>query len=286
MAFTTPVLSTNDATGAARKSVTSANTPVLTSSNAKINTGAGTTTVGTDGKLSGAKIVDTKAAQDTLSKNFNQFLSLLTTQMKNQDPLKPMDTAQFTSQLVQYSQVEQQINTNSTLNSILSQLQSNQALQAAGFLGDTAEVGANSFNYTRGTPVTLGYGFPRSASSVTVNIFDSNGGLVRTFDAPATPGRGTVDWDGKNNQGLPATNGGYSFTVTGSDSSGANMNASATSVVGVVTDVQIVSGAAMVKINGLWHPLSDIVSLKPPAPASTPTPTPTPVAQAAVTPKP
>ncbi|MCX8500584.1 MAG: flagellar biosynthesis protein FlgD [Alphaproteobacteria bacterium] len=278
MAFTTPVLSPNDATGAARKTVGSVTTPVFTSSNAKINNGNGSTTVGANGQLSSNKIVDTKVAQDTLSKNFNQFLSLLTTQMKNQDPLKPMDTAQFTSQLVQYSQVEQQINTNSTLNSILSQLQSNQALQAAGFLGNTAEVGADSFNFTKGAPVTLGYGFPRSASSVTVNIFDTNGALVRSFDAPATPGHGTVEWDGKNNQGLVATNGGYKFSVTGNDTSGAAMNASATSVVGVVSDVQIVSGAAMVKVNGLWHPLSDIVSLKPTAA--------TPVATAAVTPKP
>ncbi|MDI9409712.1 MAG: flagellar hook capping FlgD N-terminal domain-containing protein [Candidatus Pacebacteria bacterium] len=260
--FTTPILSADQASGAARKSVGTSNGP-LTAGSASISSSPSPTTVGANGKLS-AKFIDTKTSQETLSKNFNQFLTLLTTQMKNQDPLKPMDTAQFTSQLVQYSQVEQQINTNSTLNSILSQLQSNQALQAAGFLGDTAEVKANGFNHNRGETTTIGYSFPRAASNAIINIYDSRGALVQTIDAPGTDSRTTVNWDGKTSQGTMAPTGEYRFTVTGSDSTGASMDSNATSIVGSVSDVQIVKGEAMVKINGQWFAIGDIISLRPP----------------------
>src|SRR5215213_11739157 len=83
----------------------------------------------------------TSAANNaTLAKNFDTFLSLLTTQLKNQNPLEPLDSNQFTQQLVQFAQVEQQINMNTSLGTLVSLQQSGQTTAAMSFLGSTAVV--------------------------------------------------------------------------------------------------------------------------------------------------
>ena len=237
---------------------------LLTAKNAAINDGTTKSTVGTSGKFdsSNSKGVDTDTAAKTLSQNYDQFLKLLTTQMKNQDPLSPMDSAQFTSQLVQYSQVEQQIGTNKSLNNILAQLQTNQTLQAANFLGQTAEVKSDTVNVTKGQPVQFGYSFPTAVDSVDITITDSTGKQVARLKGPANSGHDTVVWDGKDENGLPTATGAYKITATGTTSGGAQAKSSSTSVVGMVQDVQIVDNKAQLMINGNWYQMTDIKSIK------------------------
>ena len=83
-------------------------------------------------------------SRSTIAQNFNTFLQLLTTQLKNQNPLDPLDTNQFTQQLVQFAQVEQQMNTNTSLGTLVSLQQTAQSTAALGFLGSTVTVNGNT----------------------------------------------------------------------------------------------------------------------------------------------
>jgi len=151
----------------------------------------------------------------------NQFLTLLTTQLKNQDPLNPMDNGALTSQLAQISTVEGITNLNTTLQSIGSQINTSQALDTAGLLG--ASVLVSGTNILLGTDSTSGgriatpFGFDLQspAADVTVQIFDADGKVVNSVDlgAQKTAGILSYNWDGKGTNGEAMPDGKYSFTV-------------------------------------------------------------------------
>src|ERR1700722_1542576 len=90
-------------------------------------------------------------AMSQLSGNFDTFLTLLTTQLKNQDPTSPMDSSTFTQQLVEYSQVEQQINTNTNLQTLITQGQSNGSAMATSYLGKNVTVTGGAGALSQGT---------------------------------------------------------------------------------------------------------------------------------------
>jgi flagellar basal-body rod modification protein FlgD len=106
-------------------------TTTTSATTAPVTTTAATTANGT---------TSTPDAMAQLSGNFSTFLTLLTTQLKNQDPTSPMDSNQFTQQLVEFSQVEQQINTNTNLQTLISQGTAQSAAYATGYLGKTVTV--------------------------------------------------------------------------------------------------------------------------------------------------
>lgn len=106
-----------------------------------------------------------------------QFLSILLTQMKNQNPLDPMDTKEFTGQLAQFSSLEQQITTNSKLDNMLTSLQSSASTAAFGYIGQTAELGSNMTVVQDGV-ADWNYALPNNAETVTIKIKDSNGKVV------------------------------------------------------------------------------------------------------------
>src|SRR5436305_350324 len=99
--------------------------------------------LGTPGNTSTTPATSKTGGAASIGKTFDQFLTLLTTQLKNQDPLSPTDSSQFTSQLVQFSQVEQAIDTNTKLDTLIATNQSNQLLQASTFLGHDVEAAGN-----------------------------------------------------------------------------------------------------------------------------------------------
>src|SRR5262245_58159027 len=100
-----------------------------------------TSTVTSQGaSSSGASTSSTPTDKDTIANNFTQFLTLLTTQLKNQNPLDPLDTNQFTHQLVQFAQVEQQLKQNDQLSTLVSLQKTAQSTQALGFVGQTVAV--------------------------------------------------------------------------------------------------------------------------------------------------
>ena len=116
-------------------------------------------------------------AKTSLAGDFNTFLTMLTTQLQHQDPLSPMDSTQFTSQLVQYSSVEQEINTNSNLEKLITLQQANQTSQATSYLGQNVEVSGTSLPVQNGS-ANYSYTLPSAASSVQVQIADSTGTVV------------------------------------------------------------------------------------------------------------
>jgi flagellar basal-body rod modification protein FlgD len=166
-----------------------------------------------------------QAVQDTrsrtsLSDNYDTFLVLLTAQLQNQDPLAPMDSTQFTQQLVQFSQVEQQIRTNEQLTGLVAQYQAASAGAALSYLGKDAIIEANE-TYLAGGEANWAYRLPEAATSMTVTIRDSSGRTVyETTTAPRGGGEHLFTWDGKKTDGTTAADGVYTIQIDAENADG------------------------------------------------------------------
>src|ERR1700676_3049489 len=134
----------------------------------------------------------------TLAGNFQSFLTLLTTQLQNQNPLDPLDTNQFTQQLVQFAGVEQQLKTNDSLSTLVSLQQTAQSTQALGFVGKTAVVDGSTAALTN-SAATWSLGVPTN-SNVSISITNSTGQTVYSNSYAVKAGQTqTFAWDGKDN---------------------------------------------------------------------------------------
>ncbi|MBR0550932.1 flagellar hook assembly protein FlgD [Stakelama marina] len=199
------------------------------------------------------------AATSSLTADFNMFLNLLTTQMQNQDPLDPMDTSEYTQQLVQYSQVEQSIQQTSTLKDILSSLSTQDMAQAANFLGRQAEFDTPVAGLSADTPAQWRWQADRSVQSVTATISDASGRVVET--RTLTPGKdGEFVWDGSLANGGKVAPGSYSLELQGLDSNGTSVPVTVHSV-GTVGEVATVDGAVQLGVNGATLPASAMVRM-------------------------
>lgn len=148
----------------------------------------------------------TAAAQD-------RFLTLLVTQMKNQDPLNPMDNQAVTSQLAQLSTVSGIDKLNTTLTALQGNYQSTQSLQAAALIGHGVLVPGSSLTLANGAGA-LGVDLTEAADAVKVTIRNSSGGAIRVMDLGSQEiGTLPVMWDGKTDSGATAAEGQYSFQV-------------------------------------------------------------------------
>ena len=155
------------------------------------------------------------AAANQISDTQNRFLKLLTAQLKNQDPLNPMDNAQMTSQMAQISTVDGIEKLNTTLTSMMSGAIDTQTSQAAAMVGTTVLVPGSSMTLASGGSGYAGFDLAKAADYATVTVKDSNGLVVRTMtlkDLPA--GTNTFTWDGKDDAGVAAAAGNYTFSVS------------------------------------------------------------------------
>jgi flagellar basal-body rod modification protein FlgD len=206
---------------------------------------------------SGASLTST--AGSTLAGNFQTFLSLLTTQLKNQNPLDPLDTNQFTQQLVQFAGVEQQLRTNSQLTTLVSLQQTAQATQALGFVGKTAVVDGSTAALTN-SAATWDLSVPTN-SNVSVSITNSTGQTVFTGSYAVNAGNNQpFTWDGKGNDGTQWPDGAYKLTATAADSAG-NSVAVSTQIQGVVNSVDLTQSPPLLSINGQTYTVSQIKSI-------------------------
>lgn len=153
------------------------------------------------------------ATRTKLAGDFDQFLALLTTQLKNQDPLSPMETAEFTNQLVGFSQVEQQINTNEKIEALLSMQSLNLTALGVSFIGKNVEIEGKNFMSDGTKPVELSYSLPLNAKTGTVSILDKDGNVVYSAPAELKAGTHTFSWDGKDKNGQPVPTGSYELKV-------------------------------------------------------------------------
>jgi flagellar basal-body rod modification protein FlgD len=199
------------------------------------------------------------ATGGTLAGNFQTFLTLLTTQLQNQNPLDPLDTNQFTQQLVQFASVEQQLKTNSQLSSLVSLQQTAQSTQALGFVGKTAVVGGSTAALTNAS-ATWNLSVPTN-SNVNISITNSTGQTVFTGDYSVAAGNNLpFTWDGKGNDGAQWPDGSYKLTATAADSVG-NPVAVTTQIQGVVDSVDLTQSPPLLSINGQNYTVSQIKSI-------------------------
>jgi flagellar basal-body rod modification protein FlgD len=193
-------------------------------------------------------------ASSQLSSNFNTFLQLLTTQLQNQDPLSPMDSNQFTQQLVEFSQVEQQINTNSNLQNLLSLSQSQTNNIAMGFLGKNVVLSDGTATLTNGA-ADWTYGLNNTSASTSLTVTDSNGKVVYTAKGETASGTHDFAWNGKDNSGNQLPDGVYSLTVSAVASDGTAVGSSIASK-GLVTGIDLSGTSPQLVIGTTEVPLS------------------------------
>ncbi len=185
--------------------------------------------------------------------------------MQYQDPMDPMSGTEFASQLAQFSSVEQLTDINTelgqsiTANSVLTQSINNDL--SATFIGKNVEATTNTFTYSGTGNTQLGYNLPSAANTVTVNISDSSGNVVKTIQsAPTGSGDQSFTWDGTDNSGNQVGSGTYTFSVQATDSNGASITASPF-IYGTVSGVRFNSTGTVFVIDGTEVPLSDILEI-------------------------
>ncbi len=153
------------------------------------------------------------AAKSGSKETEDRFLTLLVAQMKNQDPLNPLDNAQVTSQLAQLSTVQGIEDMNSTLLSLSASMGANQMAQAANLIGRGVLVPGDSIRPAQMEDV-MGFELSRPADKVTVDILDAAGGVVRSLNlGPREDGVNVLAWDGLTSSGAAAPDGQYSFKI-------------------------------------------------------------------------
>ncbi|HOO82288.1 MAG TPA: flagellar hook capping FlgD N-terminal domain-containing protein, partial [Alphaproteobacteria bacterium] len=155
----------------------------------------------------------TQIASDKLAEDFSQFLTLLTVQLQNQDPLSPMDTTEFTNQLVAFTGVEQQINTNQKLDSLVSLQLGNVMGSALGYVGLDASYISSEFYADGESPVTINYALNDVSVDATIRIESETGDLVYEGPAETSAGSHEFIWDGLDQFGNPAPAGTYNVRV-------------------------------------------------------------------------
>jgi flagellar basal-body rod modification protein FlgD len=198
-------------------------------------------------------------ANTTLAGNFQTFLTLLTTQLQNQNPLDPLDTNQFTSQLVQFASVEQELKTNDQLTTLVSLQQTAQSTQALTFVGKTAVVDGSTAALTNSS-ATWDITVPTNAN-VNVSITNSSGQTVYSNSYAVTAGSNQAfGWDGKGNDGTQWPDGQYTMTATAADSAG-NTVAVSTQIQGVVNSVDLTQSPPLLSINGQTYTINQIKSI-------------------------
>ena len=209
----------------------------------------------------------TATSKATLSTDFNQFLTLLTTQLQNQDPLNPMDSSEFTNQLVQFSQVEQSINTNQKLDNLLSLQLSNVAGMSLGYVGMDISYVSSEANFDGAAPVKVSYSLGKQASIAKINILNESGNVVYSADASKESGKHDFTWDGTMTNGLKAPKGTYTVRVDALDGDSKSITTT-TVVTGRVRGIETQDGVINLLVGDRAVPMSNVLNASQPQTAT------------------
>jgi flagellar basal-body rod modification protein FlgD len=229
-------------------------TTVTTNTPGLVPSATTTVTAGTSSSSSNSTGVD----QASIAGNFNTFLQLLTTQLQNQNPLDPLDTNQFTQQLVQFAGVEQQLKTNDQLTTLVSLQQTAQSTAALSFVGKTVGINGSTAQLANNQAV-WSFTVPKP-SSVNVSIANSTGQTVYSGTFTMQAGAQQYQWDGTNSSGVQQPDGAYTLTMTGVDSNGQNV-AISTEVDGTVDSVDLTQNPPQLSIGGQNYSLNQITRI-------------------------
>jgi len=200
----------------------------------------------------------------TLAEDFSQFLQLLTTQLQNQDPLSPLDSNEFTNQLVQFSQVEQQINANNKLDDLVALNLNNSITSALNYIGKDVSYISAEVIHEQGAPSTIRYSLDGPATVSQINIFNEEGNLVFSTDAQRTAGVHEFEWDGRDflNNELPS--GTYSVSIDSLDAE-ENVVNTTTVVTSRVKGVEQQDGIVFALVGDRAVAITDILNAVEPA---------------------
>lgn len=201
------------------------------------------------------------ADKQKLDGDLNRFLTLLVTQLQNQDPLQPMDANQFTSQLVQFASVEQQIYQNANLEKLLSAQRSAEMANMSGYLGNAVEASGNQLPLQNGAALAS-YTLPSNASEVTISVQDPLGKTVFATSGEKAAGRHEFTWDGKSTGGQQLPDGTYTLTVAGRDINGDSMSVTQT-VIGTATAVANDENGTSVEMGDVQIPIENVLAVRP-----------------------
>ena len=212
--------------------------------------------------ISGASSSSTMAnSRTTIAENFDTFLNILTTQLKNQNPLDPLDTNQFTAQLVQFTGVEQQLKTNEFLETLMLSTQNTAKSEAVSYIGRQVTASGQTGSLTDKEPVFWAYDAEADVANANIVIKNSKGAVVYSETGSLESGAGTFRWDGMGSDGNMQPNGLYTIEIGGTDLRGRTVDVS-TSTVGTVTAVDFTSQVPMLTIGNTKVAITDVTDVR------------------------
>ncbi len=195
-------------------------------------------------------------AAKTLAQDFDTFLTLLTSQLQNQDPLEPMDSSEFTSQLVQFASVEQAIQTNKNFETLISLTSANTTSAALDYLGrQVTYTGADS--NLQGAGIDWSYILDPDAIASSIAVKDATGKVVFAADGPEDGGAHQFAWNGKDNNGQDLPDGVYSLSISAIDKAQNPVSAEIFSS-GTVTGVDVTATDPLLSLGAITQPLTNV----------------------------
>jgi len=192
--------------------------------------------------------------------DFETFLKLLTAQLRNQDPLKPLDSTEFVAQLASFSAVEQQINTNTKLDSLLSALSNTGIDEASRLIGRNVKATASQIEIEKPGPIDFDYQLPEGATEATLNIRSASGKLIRSL--PLSLADQTIAWDGKSTNDSLVSSGRYDIQIEAKKSLDL-LEGGQIDISGLVEEAHIGNGDVMLVLkNGLVIAPGDVQTIR------------------------
>jgi flagellar basal-body rod modification protein FlgD len=219
-----------------------------------------TTASSTSAATTNASAVAT-GSRDSIAGDFSSFLTLLTTQLKYQDPLSPMDTTQFTQQLAMFANVEQTANVNTNMKNLISVTQGSQAAAAINYIGKTVQV-ENPTGTLENGEAKYTYSLAGKSAATALVITNSLGRTVYSTTGETSSGSHTFAWNGKDKDGNDLPPGNYTLSVSAVDKDGAQINTTVGTLGTVVGIDSSTDGTINVVVNGIEVPLSRVVSVQ------------------------
>ncbi|MDB5612980.1 MAG: flagellar hook assembly protein FlgD [Devosia sp.] len=221
--------------------------------------------------VSGANTSALATSRAGIADNFDTFLSILTTQLKNQNPLDPMDTNAFTQQLVQFTGVEQQLKTNEFLETLMLSGQNTAKSDAVSYIGKEVASSGKTGELSSTNAAFWAYSADANAANATITIKDAKGQVVYNQTGPLALGPGTFRWDGKGSDGSMKPNGVYTIDIQGKDTNGQDVKISTASI-GVVTAVDFTGAVPILTVGTRKVTITDVTDVRVPDVTAVPKP--------------